>query len=446
MARSPDMTELLDIEKPGLTEWKDEQDAPLDAARASQLDLVDRSKLEELKDLLDAEYPDEKLFHNFMRDGLIGPMLASLRDHAAGDHERPAANRVRKPKDPNVKFGSEIEALRYWWASAARVRSGASDRIAQRIELGAIQTSCKLAEPTGDPYIEAISRAVDAAGPDFILLAWRHVEFTAPKQRTIGDVERDESARAFARWEERKATAAVEERAFDEEAPAFFEERMPKWVAAELVKYGDKQTDRAIRERFDVYTKWVRQGRKVSAGEETVRVPARTPVEPARGVESAMAIVVGEKVAAQQAARPCSVRWEGLLAERLGLNVSGELGPLDPEKEDDPEALDKRMTFAEASARIVRARYAAARQRFKHALWQVELDVRPKYVIAAPLARELDDHARDAGEAVVEACMGIRVADGLRQPCEVFEVEGAARRHPTSAWPRCDVCGRPRSG
>jgi hypothetical protein len=68
MARSPDMTELLDIEKPGLTEWKDDQDAPLDAARASQLDLVDRSKLEELKDLLDAEYPDEKLFHNFMRD------------------------------------------------------------------------------------------------------------------------------------------------------------------------------------------------------------------------------------------------------------------------------------------------------------------------------------------------------------------------------------------
>jgi hypothetical protein len=66
-----------------------------------------------------------------------------------------------------------------------------------------------------------------------------------------------------------------------------------------------------------------------------------------------------------------------LIAERLGMNVSGELGPLDPEKEDDPEALDKRMTYAEASARIVRARYAAARQRFKHALWRVELDVRP---------------------------------------------------------------------
>jgi hypothetical protein len=48
-------------------------------------------------------------------------------------------------------------------------------------------------------------------------------------------------------------------------------------------------------------------------------------------------------------------------------------------------------------------------------------------VIAPPLSRELDEHARDAGEAVVEACMGIRVADGLRQPCEVFEVEGAAK-------------------
>jgi hypothetical protein len=317
MARSPDMTELLDIEKPGLTEWKDEQDAPLDAARASQLDLVDRSKLEELKDLLDAEYPDEKLFHNFMRDGLIGPMLASLRDHAAGDHERPAANRARKPKDPNVKFGSEIEALRYWWASAARVRSGASDRIAQRIELGAIQTSCKLAEPTGDPYLEAISRAVDAAGPDFILLAWRHVEFMAPKQRTIGDVERDESARVRALGGE-KASGAAPRNALSTRRRRRSSRSACRSGSPPSSKYGDKQTDRAIRERFDVYTKWVRQGRKVSAGEETVRVPARTPVEPARGVESAMAIVVGEKVAAQQAARPCSVRWEGLLAERLG--------------------------------------------------------------------------------------------------------------------------------
>lgn len=450
MGRHHRSVEDLDIKRPGLEEWIVEEDARLDEQRAAQERLIDRGRWEKtIAGLADAADIGSD---PFMRDGIVGPLVDVMTDHAAGDFDAKAARRTRgrRARDPNVRFADEIEALRAWYTAQAESRSGDFDRIAQRIGLGAtIQTSTRNHEPVPDPALAAIGRALDSLETaDSELLEWVHVEFQPPTQRTGYDLMREDHERRVARW----ASMPEAERGPEPRYEVFM---VPVHLLRDLSpptsRHGSgRESDTQARERFEAFARWVRDGRKLREGEVTEELPGTLPVEIARPALSAMAMAQRKSLPPRSRLHADGLRWEHLVAERLGLNVSGALGPLDPRKVEGDEALlsdderdERRMTWLEASAREVRARYQAARRRFREALLAVELDTRPKFLIPAPTTRELDADARGDAHVTVVCCGGIRVVDGLRLPCESVDVEGPSRRHPSSAWVRCSVCGAP---
>lgn len=128
MSHRERIEELVETEQPGLAEWVAGEDARLDADREAQLRLVDRGRWEKII----AAQTDAAIVGEdpFMRDGVIGPLVDVLSDHAAGDTDPKAARRTRarKVRDPNTKWGDEIEALRALAASEVQVRSGDLDR------------------------------------------------------------------------------------------------------------------------------------------------------------------------------------------------------------------------------------------------------------------------------------------------------------------------------
>lgn len=425
MSHTERLDELVDVSKPGLAEWVEREDARVDADREAQARLVDRGRWERL--IAGCSDAAEVGADPFMRDGIIGPLIDSLTDHAAGDYDATAARRTRvaKVRDPNVKWGDEIEALRALASSRVQVRSGDIDRLTQRLSLRAsVQSSTRNREPVVDPWLAATERALGKLAPaDLELLEWVHVEFEPPAQRVTDDLS--------------AGMEAVE---------------VPIRILAELLGSNDeraraKETDAQIRKRLDVFGAWWRDGRKIRPGEATGRLPRGVPIEPARKSLSAMDMAKAGLLTRESKLQADGLRWEHLVAERLGLNVSGALGPLDPRKEDakdpaDGEPIERRMTWLEQSAREVRARHQAARRSLRERLLAVKLDTKPSYLIAAPTARELDREST-GGDAEVECCAGVHVENGLRAPCEVVMVGGNARRHPSKSWPRCGVCELP---
>ena len=450
MRKEQVIEEALATEKPGLREWKFAEDERIDAAVREQIDILDRGAMEKLIHAQSDAYVVGE--DSFTRDGIIRALGELRLDHAMGivqaeqdpgedpDHRgrgptevKATPHRYRKQRDLTVRFNDEIEALRYWWSAGAETRSGDFDRIAQRVALGAtIQSSTRNSEPRSDAYIEVINRAMKSVD-DWKIIEWAHLEFARTPQRTAG-------------------TDGCT--------------HVPDFVASELLRYDDGkrqtgQTDAQARERMDAYHRWVKAGRRPS--ENMVAIPPNTPIEASKGVQSAHAIAKSGRPPEWSKLSPAPdapLRWEHLVAERLEMNISGALGPLDPRKiergpkpgEDEAE-FDNRMTHLEASAREVRARYQAARKKFREELQRVWLDFSgtslqkgggsAKYIIPAPTSRELDADAKDGSSGDVECCIGVRVANGVRMPCDAVYVEGPKTRHPAKGWRRCDVCGKP---
>lgn len=464
--------EALDAQKPGLREWKLEQDERIDAEVREQIEILDRGAVEKMINRQsDAQDVGED---PFIRDGIMRGLGEVRLDHAMGvvtaeqepgadpDHTGRSAievkatpQRYRKQRDPSIRFNDEVEALRYWWSSAAETRSGDFDRIAQRVALGAtIQSSTRNTEPRSDAYLDAIRYALSRCSNEGVtILGWVHLEFARPAQRAVGEFELERWKRRCDEW---MAGGSVGAR------PTLAPTLVPDYVASELLRYDERQTDTQARERLDTYHKWVKQGRKQT--ERMVHIPASTPIEPPKGVQSARAIAKGGRAPDESKLTPSHeerLRWEHLVAERLGMNISGALGPIDPRKLDrEPrppaegeEPGDNRMTYLEASSREVRARYLEARRTFRDALQRAWLDFSgtslqkgggsAKYIIPAPTSRELDADAQGGDSGEVECCAGVRIENGVRLPCAFDVVDGPVKRHPSRGWKRCDVCDRP---
>lgn len=427
MSHTERFDELVDVSKPGLAEWVEREDARVDADREAQARLVDRGRWERL--IAGCSDAAEVGADPFMRDGIIGPLIDSLTDHAAGDYDATAARRTRvaKVRDPNVKWGDEIEALRALASSRVQVRSGDIDRLTHRLSLRAsVQSSTRNREPVVDPWLAATERAIGKLAPrDLELLEWVHVEFEPPAQRTTDDLIAGSAASVF----------------------------VPVRILDELLGSNDeraraKETDAQIRKRLDVFNAWWRDGRKARAGEAMAALPRGVPIEPPRKSMSAQEMAKAGLLPRESKLQADGLKWEHLVAERLGLNVSGALGPLDPRKAEAPapaegELDERRMTWLEQSAREVRVRHQVVRRKLLELLRAVEIDVRPKFLVPAPTMREMDRDAAGDETVTVECCAGPHVVEGLRLPCEHVLVEGPARRHPSRSWPRCGVCGCP---
>lgn len=411
--------EVLDMSKPGLAEWIDGEDDRLTEDLASQARLRDEKRWEKViaKGSDSADVGEDA----FMRDGIIGPLVDVLTDHAFGDQDAKAGRRTRgkRVRDPNVKWDDEIEALRAYANAQVKVRSGDIERIRQRLSLGAsVQPTTQNREMVVDPWISATGRVFMALSKiDRDLLSAVHVEFAAPSQRraaSLGSLE------------------------------------VPVRFVDDLQRYDERETESQAKKRFDAFGAWMRDGRKVRAGEHVAPLRPDTPIEMAKRSTSAMEMAKTKSLPSGSQLQTDGLRWEHLLAEAFGMSVSGALGPLDPRKVEgdetglSPEEHDeRRMTHLEDSTRKVRAMYQAARKRFREGLLGVTVDVSPKWLIAAPTTRELDRDAADDEPETVECCAGVHVIEGLRAPCEAVDVEGSGRRHPSKAWRRCDVCERP---
>lgn len=117
-----------------------------------------------------------------------------------------------------------------------------------------------------------------------------------------------------------------------------------------------------------------------------------------------------------------NVRAATLIAEYLGM----------------PVATDEDR---EHSTKIVEGRVKRARKALREALQAIHLDTGPSSIIPARSMNERSDDASDA--LTVACCAGVAVSNGVRLPCRDVEVTGPAERHPSTAWPDCDACGRP---
>jgi len=443
VARKDRLTAVLATEKPGLESWLADEDARLDAEREAQVRLCDKERWLGL--LAGATEGDAA--STFMRDNILGPLGDIMTEHARSEFWPELRKRgSRRKKDANTRFHDEIDALRFWWASQAEQRSGDFDRIAQRIQLGAtIQSSTRNTEPVSDAHLDAVERAIAAVGDDFKLLRWAHLEFLGPRQRLAKDLMQEDFDRKHAGWE---ADSDNPDRGPE---PQRFEHSMylvvPLRIAEELWAYDEQQTDTQMRARFEKFARWLRDGRKIKKGEETVELYDQA-IEITAPAMSAMSLAVAVRQEGARLPRGSQLtasddlRWFHLVAERLEMNVSCALGPIDPKKDPAADA-DCRMTWLEASSREVRARYKAARKKLRDALWRVHLDVKPAWLIPAPTTRELDVEEDDGSRLSVECCVGFSVFDGVRQPCKSEEVDGPAHRHQSHAWPRCDVCRKP---
>lgn len=464
--REAAIEDLLATERPGLKEFIAERDARLDEDLEAQQRLIDRKRWQKV--VRSQEDVDEVGEDEFTRDGLIAGLADFLTEHAAGDPRSAAQRgRAKRSRDPKIKWADEIDALRSCRAAGFNVRSGAHDKLAQQIKLGAtIQTSVRNAEPTGDPSLDAVDDALaQLSVEDRNLLDWVHVGFEAPRQRTAHDLVHDEWHRKWERW---NAAKDDPERGPQPEYPPPM--RVPKHLVDDLVRFDERRTDAQVREAFENFARWLRNGRKIKEGEDAVEYGGIIEMTvPSAG---AIAMARAGRLPKDSELLTDGLRWEHLVAERLGLNISRALGPIDPRKkaalEDGAEITDDlRMTYIEQSRREVRERYNAARERLRVALNAVELDCvciveqrdrerrglpaksmtscrHTRWLIPAPTARELDDEARiECVDGKVECCAGIDVREGVRRPCEAVVVEGPAKRHPAAGWRRCDVCRKP---
>lgn len=464
--RDAAIEDLLATEKPGLKEFIEGEDARLDADRDVQQKLLDRRRWEKiLKAQSDVDDVGED---EFMRDGIIGPLVDTMTDHAAGDYDAASAQRTRakRPRDPKIRFADEIDAYRSHAAAHFEVRAGAIHRLGQQIKLGAtIQTSVRNVEPTGDPCIDAVGDAIQSlTRAEQALLDDVHSGFERPWQPTAHEISMREWEQRIERWEAAKDDPERGER------PGFKAMLVPKHLVNELQYRDERQTETQLRERFELFWKWYRRGRKIAVGEEAVEyggvIGLTVPSLGAIAMARIGRLPRGSNLLAE------GLRWEHMVAERLGMNISRELGPIDPHKkaaaeEGVDDGVERRMTYLEESRRAVRALYNAAREKLRRALVHIELDCTcvidqrerekrgaPKksitsckhvrWVIPAPTSRELDADARSEGaDGKVPCCAGMSVRDGVRVPCEVVIVEGPVKRHPSRAWRRCDVCRKP---
>jgi hypothetical protein len=97
----------------------------------------------------------------------------------------------------------------------------------------------------------------------------------------------------------------------------------------------------------------------------------------------------------------------------------------------------------EGISRRLRERVMRARRELRVRLAAVDLGEGRQTRWLVPAKKGPKDRESKAPDEVVAACMGIRIVDGCREPCEVRPVDASAGT--AASWPRCDVCGWPKA-
>lgn len=170
-------------------------DATLDEAERAQVRLMDRAKW--LKRLRGA---DDSIF---MIDGILGPLLDFLTEHARASENPELMLRGRPRRTKGVsRYGDEIEALRALFASRYSEHSGPTERLRLRLYLGGdVQGGVRAPEPHIDPWAYAVGQALHQV-EDAQLLTLTHVELPVAKRNPDGviigyDVTRSATAIAY---------------------------------------------------------------------------------------------------------------------------------------------------------------------------------------------------------------------------------------------------------
>lgn len=419
----------------GIARFIEAEDARLDEERRAELRTIDAARAIAERTALDPDGRDS------FEHAIVATVLGWATEHARLDPEdvtrvKRVGGGKRPARDKSVRFRDEIDALRSWWSSNATSRAGDTERALAKGRLGAVQSVAVRAEPSEDPHIAAVGRAL-ASLTDAQALLWAYVEVAGPRQTRLT-------------------------------TPLMVPRRI-----GELFARNDSSNDRSAAEKYGALRSWqaARAKGATSAGDtDLVMLPAGTPIAMPTLSESAMAIAFdvrennGPLPAWSKLRRSPALRWEHLVAERLGMPIGdGDGGGRDGDGATPGPGADvcgapgdavvaDRATDGELpletpldrSARLVGRLVSAARKELRRRLHVVDLDVAVRYVIPRPAEREQSGYDREGPQSRVRCCSGPATRGGVRLPCRPAEVEGPAGvRHRAAAAARCGACGLP---
>lgn len=386
-----------------LEEWKAAEDARIDAEHAREVRILD------VVHEVAAHAPDDV----FLREGIIAPLLAEVSKHARCD-ERAVAEvkrqRHRERRDPDARWGDEIEAFRAWCEAPYKNRAGDSGRALERARTGASGGggSATPIEPAIDDYLYAVGRVMRAiAVEDQKLLEAAYVELAPPRVRVTKDGKlRDGGETIYVDGiDPREPPSARDWRDDDENA-----DRIGYPVRGLGLGIGGEASASAV-----------------SIARATADQPgAQTWPELVAERFALSADDVAERVRRAKRTLRDGLRKIEVDGEWRGTDAAGEEHALTP---DEGIAIEsgRRRTVARGSGEVVIVR-----------AWTT----RPRFAIP-PLGAREQRRERETPGVLVEVCHGPEIARGLRIGCAI----GYAPEDDARAMPRCDHpdCGRPRS-
>lgn len=402
--------EDADVPASRLEEWKAAEDERIDAEHAREVRILDV-----VHDVAKGA-PDDV----FLREGIIAPMLAEVSRHARSD-ERAVAEvkraRHREKRDPDARWGDEIEALRAWCDSGFASRLGDTGRALERGRTGASSSSSsRPQEPMLDDYLDAVRRALKPIEPASVaMLIAAYVELAPPRPR---------------RNKEGKLRDGGE--------TIYVDGIDPRDAGADRPGRADRVDPDDDAKRIGYAVRGVGLG--------------------FGGEASASAVALARATAEQ----PGAQSWPELVADRLGVTGDGaadrvvdavrrakkqlrdalRLVELDGEwRGVEANGEEHALTPAEGAALEAGRIRSVPRGAGDVAIARAWCG-RPRFVIPPVAARERQrERAREAPGVMVTVCFGAPVVGGVRLSCEHADrpAEDAA------ALPHCETCGKPRA-
>jgi len=404
VSRESVTTILQDADVPAsrLEEWKAAEDARLDALAHEDVRILDV-----VHDVA-KKAPDDI----FLREGIFAPMLAEVSKHARSDEQAVAAikrARHRERRDPDARWGDEVEALRAWCEAPFKNRPGDSGRALERARTGATGGGGPATpiEPAIDDYLHAVGRVLHTIrADDLALLKAAFVELAPPRVRRTKDGKlRDGHETVYVDGRDPREPPSARRLRDDDEG-------------AERVGYAVPGLGLGL-------------GGEASASAVTIaRVTADQPgAKPwpelvADRFELA-ADEVSDRVRRAKKALRDGLRRVELDGEWRGVEANGTEHALTSDEGLAIEA-GRTRTVARGSGVVEIARAWSTRPRF----------------LIPPLAmrEQARERAREAPGVVVETCHGAEIAGGVRLGCAV----GYAPAEDVAACPRCEHCGKAR--
>lgn len=393
--------EDADVPASRLEEWKATEDARLDAAHAREVRILDV-----VHDVAKGA-PDDQ----FMRE-VWATILAEVSRPARSDEQAVAAvrrARHREQRDPDARWGSEIEALKAWCSSIYVGRLGDSGRAIERARTGATGGggSSQPIEPSIDDWLEAVRVVLKRIAPaDLKPLIMAEVELRPPRPRRNRDGKLRDTGETI-----------------------YIDGRDPREPCA---------------------------GREDKA--DPIGIP-RSGLGLGFGGESSAS---ARAIARASAEQPGAQSWSQLVADQLGMTDEGAPAEIEERVRRakrvlrdglrgvelggewcgvDRTGTEYSLTPAEGEA--IESGRARTVSRGVGTVEVVRVWVtRSKSAIPRLPARELQrERTREAPGRMLDACLGAVVVGGVRLECEAAE----RPEEDLAACPICEACGRPRA-